>query len=183
MLQPKFTPFPELKTQRLLLRRLVREDAGELFFMRSNEDVLRYLGKEPMTTISEAEEFIEKINKSADANENVLWGIALLDNPEILIGTICLWNFQHENYRVEIGYLLHPGQWRKGIMKEAIGCVTDYAFSVLGLHSIEALLSPDNIGSAAVLESNGFVKEGHLKESLYFKGKFKDTAIYSRVKK
>ncbi len=67
-------------------------------------------------------------------------------------------------------------------MKEAINCVVDYGFTILKLHSIEALLSPANTASSAVLESTGFVKEGHLKESFYFRGEFGDTLIYSRLK-
>lgn len=182
MIVLNFSPFPELKTQRLLLRKLEGTDANEIFFLRSNEKVLRYLGKEPAKTIAEAEEFISKINKAVDENDSVLWGITYLNDPSIIIGTICLWNFKKENYRSEIGYLLHPDHWRKGIMKEAINSVVDYGFYVLGLHSIEALLSPENIASSSVLESTGFVKEAHLKESFYFNGKFTDTAIYSRLK-
>jgi len=182
MLELNFSPFPELKTERLLLRRLTNNDAEEMFFLRSNEDVLRYLGRGPTQSVKEAEEFINKINKSADENENILWGIALLEEPTKIIGTICLWNFKTESYRGEIGYILHPGHWGKGIMKEAINRVVDYAFNTLKLHSIEALLSPENIASASVLEKTGFVKEGHLKESFYFRGKFSDTAIYSRLK-
>jgi RimJ/RimL family protein N-acetyltransferase len=48
---------------------------------------------------------------------------------------------------------------------------------------IEALLSPANTGSSAVLESTGFVKEAHLKENFYFRGKFDDTLIYSKLNK
>ena len=43
-------------------------------------------------------------------------------------------------------------------MKEAINAVVDYGFTVLGLHSIEALLDPENIASSSVLESTGFIK-------------------------
>ena len=183
MVTLNFTPFPELKTERLLLRRLDKADANEIFFLRSNEDVLRYLGKEPAASLKEAEDFIELINKNVDGNESVLWGIALLDDPSIIIGTICLWNFQKEHYRSEIGYVLHPSHWKKGIMKEAINCVVDYGFKVLGLHRIEAVLTPANIASSAVLESTGFVKEAHLKENVFFKGEFGDTLIYSKLNK
>jgi|SRR5215203_1425422 len=182
MLALNFSPFPELKTGRLLLRRLERTDANEMFFLRSNENVLRYIGREPAKTIIEAEEFINKINKAADENESILWGIAFLNEPSAVIGTICFWNLKPEHYRGEIGYMLHPDHWRKGIMKEAINAVVNYGFMVLGLHSIEALLDPANIASSSVLESTGFIKEGHLKESLYFNGAFKDEAIYSRLK-
>jgi ribosomal-protein-alanine N-acetyltransferase len=181
MIELNFTPFPELRTKRLLLRKLTANDAAEIFFLRSNEDVLRYLGREPAKSITEAKEFIELINKNVHENVSVLWGIALLDEPAKVIGTICLWNFKPENYRTEIGYILHPDHWGKGIMKEVINAVVDYGFNDLKLHSIEALLSPENIASSSVLERNGFVKEGHLKENFYFNGKFSDTAIYSRL--
>lgn len=159
MVELNFTPFPELKTKRLLLRRLEKTDANEMFFLRSNDDVLRYLGKEPASSVKEVEEFIVKINKAVDDNESILWGIALISDPSVIIGTICLWNFKKEDYRGEIGFLLHPAHWRKGIMKEAIICVIDYGFNVLKLHRIEALLSPENIASSAVLESTGFIKK------------------------
>lgn len=182
MLAFNFTPFPELKTGRLLLRKLSREDAPEMFFLRSNEDVLRFLGREPAKSVTEAEEFIGKINKGIEENESILWGIAFVNKPETLIGTICLWNLQKENYRGEIGYILHPEHWRKGIMKEAIDCVVDYGFTILKLHSIEAQLSSGNLASAAVLEKTGFTREGHLRENHYFRGEFSDTLIYSRLK-
>lgn len=183
MLALNFTPFPELRTKRLLLRKLSKADAAQMFFLRSNEDVLRYLGKEPTKTLEEAGEFIDRINKSIDENESILWGIALLEDPLTIIGTICLWNFQKENYRGEVGYILHPDHWRKGIMKEAIRIVVEYGFNELKLHSIGALLSSGNIASSAVLERTGFVKEGHLKENFYFQGEFSDTLIYSRLNK
>ena len=47
-----FTPFPELRTQGLLLRKLESMDANEMFFLRTNERVLQYLGREPAKTIA-----------------------------------------------------------------------------------------------------------------------------------
>ena len=182
MLQMKFTPFPQLATERLLLRKIELSDAEALFILRSNMDVLRYIGKEAQKSIKEAEEMIGLFNNAIEKNENMMWGIVFRHEPSVLIGTICLWNFKPENYRAEIGYILHPDHWRKGIMKEAIHKVMDYGFNTLDLHSIEALLSPDNAGSVAVLESCGFIKEGHLKENFYFRGVFSDTLIYSKIK-
>jgi [ribosomal protein S5]-alanine N-acetyltransferase len=181
MLQPNFTPFPELKTERLLLRRLTMDDKPEIFFLRSDERVLRFIGREPAVSIEEAVAFIQRISDAVDANESIMWAITLKDNPAKLIGNICYWQLQPENYRAEIGYSLHPDHWRKGIMKEAILKVLEYGFQVLKLHSIEARTSPDNIASAAVLEATGFVKEAHLKEEFFFGGKFLDTLIYSRL--
>lgn len=182
MLQFDFIPFPELKTERLLLRKLEHKDANEIFFLRSDAAVLQFIGKEPAATIQEAEEFIKTINTSIADCDAIMWGITLNENTAMVIGTICLWNFKKEHYRGELGYVLHPSYWGKGYMKEAIRSVIDYGFSVLQLHSIEALTHPGNTASAAVLESSGFVKEGYLKESFYFRGEFEDTVIYSLLK-
>ena len=182
MLQQNFTPFPALKTNRLLLRRITMNDAPAIFFLRSDETVLKYIGKEPAASVKEAEEFIQRINKAVDANESIMWGITLQDNPAEVIGTICYWRLQPENYLAEIGYALHPEHWRKGIMKEAIGKVLDFGFDEMKLHSVEARLSVDNNASGAVLEATGFIKEAHLKEEFFFRDEFLDTIIYSRLK-
>lgn len=182
MLQLNFTPFPELKTIRLLLRRITMNDVPAIFFLRSDERVLKYIGKEPAVSLKEAEEFIQRINNAVDANESIMWGITLQDNPTEVIGTICYWRLQSENYRTEIGYALHPGHWRKGIMKEAITTVLEYGFDTMNLHSVEARTSVGNFASGELLQATGFIKEGHLKEEFFFRGKFSDSIIYSRLK-
>ncbi len=182
MLELNFTPFPDLKTERLLLRRIKKDDATEIFFLRSDESVLKFIGKEPAKNIQEAEEFIEKIDANINSNQAIMWGIALKEDTRKLIGTICFWNIQTEHYRSEIGFVLHPAHWRKGIMKEAISKILDYGFTVMKLHSIEGRIHPENIGSASALESTGFKKEGYLKEDFFFRDQYMDTVIYSRLK-
>ncbi len=181
MLQLNFTPFPELTTDRLLLRRMLVNDAPEIFFLRSDAAVLKFLGKEPAATIEEAVDFIKLIDDNVDSNTAINWVIALQDEPGIAIGTICFWQIQKENYRAEIGYVLHPDYWRQGIMKEAILKVLEYGFEKMQLHSVEARVNANNIASAAVLEATGFAREGYFREDFYFNGKFEDTAVYSRL--
>lgn len=183
MLQPVFTPFPELETERLLLRRIVMEDAPEIFFLRSDATVLQFLSKEPAATIKEAEDFILRINNDIAGNEGIMWAIVLKEAPDKAIGSICFWRMVKENYRAEIGYVLNPQYWRKGMMKETIRKVLDYGFNTMGLHSVEARINPHNTASASVLESTGFVKEAYFKEDFFYREKFEDTAVYSRLNK
>lgn len=182
MLNPRFNPFPAISTERLVLREIKAEDKREIFFLRSDKRVLAFLGKEPARRMQEAAEFIRMIKQSAEDNLSILWGISLKENPELLIGTICYWNLQKENHRAEIGYVLHPDYWRKGIMKEAMGAVLKYGFDQLKLHSVEARLLAANKSSALLLESAGFAREGYLREEMYFRGNFYDTVIYSRLR-
>lgn len=180
MLQPNFSPFPVLETGRLLLRRITDKDAPEIFYFRSDPVILQYLGRGPSKDIGEAKQFIARIDENINTNEGVLWGITLKESPDKLIGTICYWQLQKENYRAEMGYLLDPLHWGKGIMKESILKVLDYGFNTMKLHSVEARLVPANIASAAVLRATGFVQEAHFKEDFFYDGKFEDTAVYSR---
>ena len=179
MLEVNFTPFPQLHTKRLILRKLNDVDADQFFKLRSNQQVMQYIGKKPMTSINEADDFIKMINDLLETNSGITWAMALKEEPGKLIGTIGLWRLIKEHYRAEIGYMLLPEFWRKGITKEAILEVLDYGFNELKLHSVEGKITPLNIASAKILESTGFVREAYFKEDFFFDGKFEDTAIYS----
>ena len=178
MLIINFNPFPVLQTERLHLRRMTLADANEIFFLRSDDSVIKYLNKPAAKTIDEAKDFISGIELLINTNQSVMWAICLKERPG-LIGTVCLWNFRKENYRAELGYTLHPQYWRKGIAKEAAVKAIDYGFKDLKLHSIDAVIDPQNENSAFLLNSLGFVKEAHYKEDVFFNGKFSDTAVYS----
>lgn len=181
MLHLNFHPFPELKTERLLLRKITVNDSAELFFLRSNEQVLEFIGKEPAVNEEAVKEFIKEINLGIDASQAIMWGIALQESPATLIGNICYWRIQSQHHRAEIGYTLHPAYWRKGIMKEAILKVMEFGFEQMKLHSIEARISAGNLASAAILKSTGFIQEGYLKEEFCFRNKYYDTIIFSKV--
>lgn len=181
MLQPYFKPFPEIKTERLLLRRLKKDDVNEIFSLRSNEEVMKYIDKERAASLKDAEIFINLINGSADSNTGITWAIELKQNPGKMIGSIGFWRLIKEHFRAEIGYMLHPDFWRKGIMKEALVAVIDFGFNEIKLHSIEAQINPGNTASARILESFGFVKEAHFKENYFFEGTFSDTIVYSKL--
>lgn len=181
MLELNFSPFPELKTPRLLLRRMTVADAAALLALRSDDRAMRYIGREKTRNLEEATAFVQKFNSSIDNKESIMWGIALTDNPELMIGTICFWNIRPEHYRAETGYMLHPDHWNKGLMKEALIATIEYGFREMKLHSIEAHINPDNTVSGLLLEKTGFTREAYFKENFYFRGKFSDTAIYSLI--
>lgn len=182
MADPGFFPFPILQTTGLVLRQVVLADVPEILFLRSNDQVMQYIDREKAKTVEEAAIFIQGIIDLYEKSDALMWGISLPENPEKLIGTIGYWHMQKEHYRAEIGYTLHPAYWNRGFISEAIPAVVAYAFGPMQLHSIEARIGPENGASARVLEKAGFTKDGYFKEDYYFKGVFKDTAVYSIVK-
>jgi [ribosomal protein S5]-alanine N-acetyltransferase len=179
-LQVSFTPFPLLRTERLVLRRMEPQDAEAMLFLRSDPTIMQYLDREPLHTTGEAALFIRHINDSLERNEGITWGISLTDDPQLL-GTIGFWRLMKEHYRAEIGYLLHPGYWGRGLVSEAMTAVMNYGFDVLKLHSVEANVNPDNKASVRILEKAGFVQEAYFRENYFFQGKFLDSMIFSKL--
>jgi [ribosomal protein S5]-alanine N-acetyltransferase len=183
MLELNFDPFAEITTKRLLLRKILPTDVSAVYELRTNEQVMQFIDKEPLKNLDEATVLVEKIIKDFNDNIGITLCICLPPNPQQLIGTIGLWRIEKENYRAEIGYMLHPKYWNKGFMQEAVKAIIEYGFTQLKLHSIMANINPHNTASAALLEKTNFVREAYFKEDYYFRGKFLDTAIYSKLNK
>jgi [ribosomal protein S5]-alanine N-acetyltransferase len=151
MLNKSFAPFPILITERLTLRQLQINDEQEIFTLRSDSEINKYLDRQISNTIDDARNFINKITE----NDSLYWAITLSDK-NILVGTICLFGFSDENDKCEIGYELLTNFQRQGIMKEASEKVIDYAFNTLKVQKIEAFLHRDNQRSIKLLEKLSF---------------------------
>lgn len=127
MLELNFTPFPVLKTDRLLLRKLTVEDTEEIFIQRSHPTINKFIKREPPKRIEDAEAWLAMVLKHEENNESITWGIVLKGSTK-LIGSICLWNIQKELDLAEVGYSLHPDHFGKGIMHEAMYTIVAYGF-------------------------------------------------------
>ena len=182
MLQPDFNPFPELQTNRLILRRMIKEDAPEIFKLRSDENVMRYIDRKRAESIEDAEKWLQIIDDAMDSNSGITWGITIKHSPHIIVGSIGYWRLIKEHYRAEVGYMLNASLWRQGIMKEALNKIIEFGFEQLQLHSIEAHINTGNNASAGILLATGFVQEAYFKENYFFEGTFRDTIVYSLLK-
>ena len=180
MLVLNFNPFPNLESDRLLLRRIVEGDVQEIFAMRSDAENMKYIPRPLVKNHDEAMEHLAKIDSGIENNEAINWAITLKGNSKLL-GIIGFYRTKHEHYRSEIGYMLLPEIHGKGIASEAVGIVTKFGFKKMKLHSIEAVIDPKNSASEKVLQKNGFIKEAHFKENEFFEGKFLDSIIYSKL--
>jgi ribosomal-protein-alanine N-acetyltransferase len=155
MLIRTFTPFPILTTERLTLRQPEINDEQEIFTLRSDSEINKYLDRQISNTIDDARNFINKINEKIDKNDSLYWAITLRDR-NILVGTICLFGFSDENDKCEIGYELLTNFQGQGIMKEAAEKVIDYALNTIKVQKIEAFLHRDNQSSIKLLEKFSF---------------------------
>jgi [ribosomal protein S5]-alanine N-acetyltransferase len=181
MLYINFDPFPVLTTERLILRRIDENDAKEIFLLRSDENIMKYICKPKPKNLDDVLPLVNKINKLIDGNEGIAWAMTLKDDPKMM-GHISFHVFYKEHFRAEVGYMMHPDHYGKGLMDEALKAVLSFGFNKVGLHSVEANVSPENSASRKLLERNNFKQEAHFKENFYWEGQFLDSIIYSLLR-
>ena len=177
-----FLPFQNLESERLLLRQITPDDVNEIFALRSNPETMKYIPRPLATTKDDAMGHIKMIQDKIVSNEGINWAITEKGNPK-MIGIIGHYRIRWEHFRSEIGYMLLPEYQGKGIITEAIQLLVDYGFNEMNMHSLEAIIDPENTASARVLEKNNFVKEAHFKENEFYDGKFLDAVVYSILNK
>ncbi|MFZ1290164.1 MAG: GNAT family N-acetyltransferase [Melioribacteraceae bacterium] len=172
-----FEKFPNIETENLLLESFIIQDAMELFNIRSDYRVTKYLDRDKHKTIDESKKMIQEIINSYEKKTGINWIIREKKSSEV-VGYIGYWRLIRESVRAEIGYALKPEYWGKGYMSEIFPKVIEFGFKDFGLHSIMGNVNPKNEKSIKVLEKFGFKKEAHFREDYFYKGKYLDSVIY-----
>lgn len=158
-----FSPFPELATKNLVLRKITVEDINEYYILKSDQRLLLHYEASPRN-FEETKKHLNNINEDMRKNEVVLWGITLKGDDKV-IGSICYRNISEDELKAEIGYELMDEWQGKGIIQEAIQTVIKYGFDQMELQEIEAVPISKNIRSVKVLERFNFVRRDTMKIS------------------
>lgn len=145
-----------LISDRLILRFPTEEDGPEIFFLRSDPEINKYVIRPQPKNLEEACTWIR--DRLAEIQEGKLyyWSITMKGNPR-MIGSICLWNLSDDHKQAEVGYDLHPDFHGKGIMDESLKAVLGFGFDTLALDQVEAYTQKNNEASKKLLLRNGFV--------------------------
>ena len=140
-----------IETKRLLIRKMVECDLDDIYAMRSDADVMRYI-REPQER-KEALRWIKLVNSKWDTDSVGICAVSAKETGQF-IGWCGLWVLQ-ETDEIEIGYAVAKPHWRKGYAFEAAEGVLEYGFKQLGLPKIVACANPNNRGSRRVMEKLG----------------------------
>jgi ribosomal-protein-alanine N-acetyltransferase len=175
-----FSKFPNLESEKLIFRRLVKQDSPDFFKIRSNEKVMEFMDNICLKSVDQAKSLIKTYNWEFKYKRGITWAIVHKASNSI-IGSFSFWRLNLNHCRSEIGYSLLPEFWGKGLMNETFSKLIDFGFEQLGLHSIEANVNPGNKNSIKLLERVGFRKEAHFRENYFYNGRFIDSAIYCLI--
>jgi ribosomal-protein-alanine N-acetyltransferase len=158
--------FPILTTDRLRLRRLSHADADAIIAIYGDERVLQYLDDPAITTPEKAIALIDHFNSLFEEKGELIWGISMRDD-DTLIGTCDLYEWNRRHRFINLGYILHPSVWGKGIATEVSREMIRWAFANLDIHRIQADITEGNLASENVLLKCGFTVEGVWRESCW----------------
>lgn len=176
-----FDRFPVLQTKRLTLREIRPEDADEIFKMRTNGRVNQFIARPEMENLDSSKELVRKTIEAYKNLQGIGWAGVRQDGGSI-IGTCGFNSIDYPNLRAEIGGEMSTDHWGKKLAFEAVEAIVNFGLFEMNLHSIEAKVQPGNRGAIYVLSQLGFEKEGHHVDRIFYKGKFLDMAIYTKVK-
>ncbi|MFT4146749.1 MAG: GNAT family N-acetyltransferase [Mobilitalea sp.] len=172
--------FHTLEGKNVRFQQLNAAHAKEVHAYASDTEVSRFIGWRLMNTLEETSNFIQVMLKR-EAEETHLYASVVLKDINKVIGTVMIFDFDKEANKAEIGYVFHKDYWGKGYGAESLELLSDYAFEKLQLHKLHAAVVDVNIGSARILEKNGYVLEGRLKDHYFIEGKYYDGLLYGKI--
>lgn len=141
---------PTLTTTRLTLRSWTPEDAGALFSILQQPDILRYYPNPTPPPMDKVERYIARHLKHWQERGCGHWAAVARAEQE-LIGWAGL-EFLPETGETEVAYLLSKPFWGRGLATEAARAAVQFGFDQAGLESIIGLTHPENIASQRVLQ-------------------------------
>ncbi len=174
--------FTTLETPRLCLRHFTDADLALFMAYRNDPEVARYQGWEGISE-PEARAFIQEQKEVQPGVPGQWFQIAVeLKETGTLVGDCALKMEEHDERQAEIGYTLSRAYQGRGIASEAVSCVLEYAFVTLGLHRVIAITDCENAASVALLERLGLRREGHFRQNVWLKGKWRDEFLYAMLR-
>lgn len=174
--------FESLRTDRLLLRPMRVGDAVPLAARRSDPDVARYQNWTAPYPIERARTMVADIVAMDGPADGAWWMLTVADPADTVVFGDLVVHLTWHGRTAEIGYSLDRDAWGLGYAVEAVNALVHYVFEDLGVTRVEAMLHPDNLASAMVLERAGMRFEGHTRSSFWVDDENSDDWLYGMVR-
>ena len=158
-----------LYTERLCLRVPASQDAEDLYDLFADAEVMRGLGKEPVSAVEEVRAMIEEIVggwrtdglgpfilETAATDRQVVGqaGLMIFDTRDWTPST---WAKAGSHAQPELGWALTRAHWGHGYATEAAAAIRDWAHERPNIDRLVSLISPDNVRSQRVAERLGAI--------------------------
>jgi [ribosomal protein S5]-alanine N-acetyltransferase len=137
----------EILTPRLRLRRATPADVDAMYGILRDARAMRYWSTPPHASPQETRVWLARmIDKSPDASDDFV-----IEHAGRVIGKAGCWRLP------EVGFILHPDHWGKGLATEAMAAVVPRVFARFpAVPALEADVDPRNERSLSLLARLGF---------------------------
>jgi ribosomal-protein-alanine N-acetyltransferase len=151
---------PQLRSERLLLRRWREEDLDPFSALNADPAVMEHF---PATlNRDQCSILIERMESCFDANGFGLWALELVGERPSFLGCVGLWPVDLEMPfapAVELGWRLARKHWGHGYASEAASVAVEFAFGELALPELLAYTAARNLRSRRVMERLGMTHD------------------------
>lgn len=157
-----------LETKRLILRRYEPRDAEDMYRnWAADEENIRFFGFEPHKSAAESKHQLALQIQGYGRQDYYLWCIESKADA-VAIGYIYLNAIDELQESAAVHYLIGKAYWHRGFATEALACVLDFCFDVVGFCKIHSHHRVNNAASGRVMQKCGmrFVKKGYLEKSV-----------------
>lgn len=172
-----------LETERLVLRRLTKEDAVMAYNNWCNSDIVdKYVLWKKHDSVEVTKNLYERWEEDYDDLNTYRWIVELKSSKE-LIGTIDISKRFLSHGSCEVGYCYGDKFWGLGYGTEALKAVIKFLFEEVKVDLVCAEHMENNPASGRVMEKVGMKFEGRLRSRVIDKnGKRNDLINYSMTK-
>lgn len=146
---------PELRTERLLLRRWQKTDLEPFAALNADEEVMEHFPR--VLTRDESDAFASAIEAHFEQHGFGWWAVEV-EGDDAFIGFVGLRRVPFEAHftpAVEIGWRLARKHWGHGYASEAARAAVSFGFEEIGLDEIVSFTTPENLRSRAVMARLG----------------------------
>ena len=168
---------PILAGERVTLRELRVSDASNLYAGLTTPEALKFMWAPPPNVVA-FERFIEWTHAEREAGKYICFGV-VPSGEEHAWGVFELRQLQPGFLRAELGFVIAPPYWGKGIFVEAARMVLAFAFETVKVHRVEARVSVDNGRGNAALQKIGAEREGTLRDAFWSEDHFADQYLWA----
>lgn len=159
----------ELVTARLRLRRALPGDLAAFHAILSDPRAMRYWSTAPHADLRTTRAWLGgMIGAPPDQSEDFV-----VELEGRVIGKAGFYRLP------EIGYILHPDVWGRGLAHEACAAVIDHVFATRPVQALSADVDPRNAASIRLLARLGFERTGFAERTFEINGAWADSAYYT----
>ena len=156
-------------TARLVLRRARVEDLEAMHEVLADPRATRYWSTPPHADMDETRRWLDSmIAAPADESDDFI-----VEHEGRVIGKAGCWRLP------EIGYILHPRHWGRGLAREALEAILPRLFGRFAIPAVTADVDPRNTASLRLLRGLGFRETGRAERTWCIDGEWSDSLYLS----